>query len=248
MRGSLSEQKLQEIGARLPELDARFPLAAFPGPMVDLYDLDHAGHFGPSLACLSDAGYRLQEVRLGLHESYACMAWYREEAPQHAEFEAILTSKFYVDHIAMLLYAAAEDIAAFVLRFLECEDDFFKFAQGLKNARVTSNAAKVGMFMRQHFADHDITNIIFTLHRTPQWDQALEYRNKWVHEQPPLVAGLGIQFNRLSRISEDGTSISLGGGAPPEYTIDQLLEIVHQATTAFVTCFSRLIDLVIPLC
>ncbi len=105
MRGSLSEQKLQEIGALLPELDDRFPLAAFPDPIVDLYDLDHAGHLGPSLACLNDAGYRLQEVRLGLYECYACLAWYWEETPQHDEFEAVLTSKFYVDHIAMLLYA-----------------------------------------------------------------------------------------------------------------------------------------------
>lgn len=245
MRGSLSEQKLEEISARLPALDARFPFATFPGLMVDHYDLMHAGHLGTSLACLSDAGYRLQEMRLGLHESYACLAWYREEAPQHTEFEAVLTSKFYVDHIALLLYAAAEDIAAFVVSFLECENDFINFAQGMRNTKVTSNAAKVGMFMSKRFAGHDITNIILTLHQTPQWDQALEYRNRWVHEQPPLVDGLGIQFNRVSRISPDGTSISFGGGALPEYTVDQLLEIMHQATIAVASCFSRLLDIVI---
>ncbi|HEU5101504.1 MAG TPA: hypothetical protein VFU22_20920 [Roseiflexaceae bacterium] len=245
MRGQLPEHKLQEIDSLLPQLDDRFPFAAFPGPSVDLYDLTHNGHLGISLACLSDSGYRLQEMRLGLHEAYACLAWYREETAQPSEFEAVLTSRFYIDHVAMLLYAAAEDIAAFIINFLECQDGFVRFAQNLRNARVTSNAAKVGMFLRQHFADHDITNIIFTLHRTPEWDQALEYRNKWVHEQPPLVDGLGIQLNRLSRISEDGTSISFGGGAPPEYTIDQLLEIMHQATIAFAACFSQLLDIVI---
>jgi hypothetical protein len=245
MRGALSQHKIQEISSRLPTLDDRFRLATFPGVQVDYYDLMHDGHFGISLACLSDAGYRLQEMHLGLHESYACLAWYREEAPQYMEFQAVLTSKFYLDHIAMLLYAAAEDIAAFVVNFLECGDDFVHFGQRLRNRQTTSNAARVGMFMRQQYPDHDITNIIVTLHQTPEWNHALEYRNKWVHEQLPIVEGLGMQFNRLSRISPDGTSISLSSGSPSEYTVDQLLRIMHQATVAFADSFSRLLDIVI---
>jgi len=245
MRGTLSEAKLREISSRLPQLDARFPLATFPTPLIDLHDLTHSGHFGIALACLSDAGFRLQEMHLGLNEAYACLSWYREEAPQQQDVEAVLTSRFYVDHVALLLYAAAEDIAAFVINYLECEADYTNFAQTQRHARVTSNAAKVGMYMTQRHPTHDITNAILTLRQVPQWDQALEYRNKWVHEQPPLVEGLGMQFNRISRISPDGTSIIFGGGAPPEYTVDQLLEIMHQATAAFASCFSQLLDLVI---
>ena len=76
----------------------------------------------------------------------------------------------------------------------------------------------------------------------------MNYRNTWVHDKPPIVKGLGMQYNRKSRVTrlDDGTSrIVFGGGSPHLYMINDLIMIVRMATQALANMMDRLMHILI---
>ena len=255
MRGRLSKEKLGKITSRLPEIDGRLLAGTSQGPGVDLHDLTKDDRLGVALVCLEDAVHRFDEVRLALHEAYACQAWYLEESPKAPhEFEAAFTCRFYADYVLLLLYAAAEDIAAFIKHFLGIGEERKEYNKNLETVRklkeksVSSNAAKVGIYLGDKYADHAITKIVLTLHNRRHWSDAMSYRNTWVHEKPPIIDQLGIQYDRNSRVrktQKGGASISFGGGSGPKYTVEDLLEIAHGAASAFAEALSALLEVAI---
>ncbi|MCB0197066.1 MAG: hypothetical protein KDJ65_34275 [Anaerolineae bacterium] len=250
MRGQLSEERLEEINDKLPVLDRRLHLATFQGPGVDINDLINEENIGVAIVCLSDAGHRFAATRLALHEAYACLIWYREDSPNAPrEMTSVFLSKFYVDYATLFLYAIGEDIAAFIISFLGIESVIIDYLerpevkQELSDKKISSNAGKVGLFMRDEYPGDEITQVILELHRNEHWRKSLKYRNIWVHEKPPIIEGLGIQYNRQSRVN--GNLITFGGGSDPEYAIDELLESVLQASYATANSLSRLTDILI---
>ena len=255
MRGSLSEEKLEEITSRLPGIDRRLLVATFQGPDVDLHDLTKGDKLGIALVCLEDAAHRFSEVGLALHEAYACQVWYLEASPKAPlEFEAAFACRFYADYVPLLLYAAGEDIAAFIVHFLGVGEDLNEYLENPETVRkleeksVSSNAAKVGIYLGDEYADHGITKIVLTLHKSRHWRDAMSYRNTWVHEKPPIIDKLGIQYDRKSRVrktQEGGASISFGGGSEPKYTVEELLEMAHGSASAFAEALSALLEMVI---
>ena len=90
---------------------------------------------------------------------------------------------------------------------------------------------------------HDITVRIKKLKDDKSWEEIMTYRNNWVHEQPPLVDGLGIVYERKSRWENKDNSASLFGGSDhPQLSIDSLLNTVSSASHAFVNLLSELSD------
>jgi hypothetical protein len=65
----------------------------------------------------------------------------------------------------------------------------------------------------------------------------MSYRGRWVHNQPPTVAGLGITYRRERRWkpSTDGKtySLSFDGGDPPEHRTAEMGERWLQAFADF---------------
>ncbi|MEZ4868338.1 MAG: hypothetical protein R3C14_43825 [Caldilineaceae bacterium] len=246
----LSQQKLEEINTSLPTLDDRFLIATSRGPSIDINDLIKGESLGVALVCLEDAGERFNLVRFSLYEALACLTWYRNESPKAPlEGEAVLTGKFYADYAALLLYAMGEDIAAFIINFLGVDAQLKNYLQDneprLKRKNVFSTAAKVGIFMTSQYPNAPITESILALNKDQSWQKAISYRNAWVHEKPPIIHGLGIQYDRRSRVSKDGKSISFGGGSEHKYTVDELLRIAISATEASAKTLSALLDIVI---
>ena len=194
-------------------------------------------------------------LHYSLYEAFACLVWYREDTPNAPlEAEAALTSRFYLDYVCLLLYAIGEDIAAFIVHFMGIEDDLIKYLQdpkvqkSLVRNKVFSHAASVGIYLINQHAQHEITESIQTFHNDPNWQRAINYRNKWVHEQPPIIAELGIQYARESRIQEvngERLSISFGGGSPPELNIDELLNLMLSAANALSVTLTTLLEIVI---
>ncbi len=154
-----------------------------------------------------------------------------------------------MDYATLFLYAIGEDIAAFIVAFLGIESDIKDYLkrpdiqQVLSDKRISSHAGKVGIFIKDEQPEHEITQVILELHTSEDWRKALKYRNIWVHEKPPIIEGLGIQYSRQSRVT--GNSISFGGGSEPAYTIDDLLESVLQASVVAANSLSKLIDILI---
>ena len=101
--------------------------------------------------------------------------------------------------------------------------------------------------MTKNFPDHEITDCILKLKSYPEWKKAMDYRNTWVHDKPPIIEGLGIQYDRKSRISAGNgvRQIGSGGGAEPRYQIDELIKFAHKATEAGVEMLNSLVRILI---
>jgi hypothetical protein len=77
------------------------------------------------------------------------------------------------------------------------------------------------------------------------------YRNRWVHDQPPTIEGLGNVYERRNRwvTSEDGTTskLGLGSGDDAEYSIDEIYNFVEPAVFHFVELFKEIFQYYIDL-
>lgn len=251
MRGELPKEKLEEIESKLPVVDSRSLLIYSQSLGVAIHDIKAKGNLGEALVCFEDAIARFKQVRMALHETYAGLIWYRELTPNAPnEITAVFVSKFYLDYAALILYAIGEDVAAFVTSFLNIEKQVKKFWSDEKrqNKSVSSNAAKVGLYLDKNLPDHPLTQHILELRNNDDWRKALKYRNTWVHEKPPIIKDLGITYSRRSRRTKKvggKVEISLGGGSLPDHSIDELLVIVHSATHTLSKVLSKITELIL---
>ena len=254
MRGQLSEKKQQEIDTTIPKIDKKLLIAASQSLKIDIHDLTKNSTLGIALVALQDAARRFTSTSLALYEGYACLAWYLEESDKAPEAAAAAhTGRFYADCAALLLYAAAEDVAAFIISFLDAENDFKSYLNDpntqnlMETLKISSSAAKVGLYMKERHPNHQMTALILALNDDQAWKKIMRYRNTWTHSQPPIVDGLGIQYKRESRVieTEEGSFVPFGGGSQPEYSIDDLLESVLLAFKAFETLLLGLSEIVL---
>lgn len=255
MRGSIPDEKCGQIDKTIPSIDSRLFLATVPGMIIGMHDLLNEAKLGVAIECLNDAQKRFFLVQSALFEAQACLIWYREVVPSAPlDFQAVMACKFYLDYVTLLLYATAEDISFFILYFLDLEESLRAFLEELTTKRqitkkrIFSNAGKVGFFLANRKSDHPLTSTIMQLHRNRDWKMALDYRNTWVHDKPPIVAGLGIEFSRHKHlvIGDDGRKwLAIGGGTDPQFTIEQLLATVLSATQALADALSQITTIVI---
>ena len=151
----------------------------------------------------------------------------------------------------MNLYAFQEDTAEFIIKYKSLDVSFGKWKKEpqteklLEKKRVTSNAAKVGLFLKAKQPKLQYTAVILKLVQDEYWQKAIKYRNSWVHEKPPIIEGLGIQHNRESRIKIENKrrSFGLGGSSKPNYTIKELFEICTKAIEAGVCAVNDIISI-----
>jgi len=237
----LSEKQWTEINAKLPkavEIQSRLLLP------VDLI----AAKAGPkrrieiAVVCLRDASEVACEVVYALGQAHASLVWFREEhlnAPLEAE--ACFRGKFYADDAVLRLYATAEHVANFIVALLEIDKPALEPYEQ-KNA---SRAHVVGKYMIAEMPTHDITSIIQQLLDEKNWGKAMNYRNFWVHDQPPLIEGVGIVYERKGRWTktEHGYALGIGVGDKPQYTVDSLLEMVSSASHALMKALAALSEI-----
>lgn len=189
--------------------------------------------------CLRDAVDVAVDVIYALRKSNENLLWFRKYHPKAPlEIEACRFSKFYIDDAALRLYASAEHIANFIISFFELpKSELKKLKKG--NSSVAST---VGKYMVKQYSSHQITAAIQKLLDSSSWEQTISYRNYWVHEQPPLIEGSGIVYQRKSRLNktDNGYSIGLTLGDKPKYSIDELLSMATKATKVFVDLIENL--------
>ena len=254
MIGTLSKKSLNSIRHSLPKLQKDWLDITFPEQFsFQINDLDNDETTHISLVCLGDAFRRAESALDCLFNGYANLIWYRKEKKdieaRSREFFAILKGKFYAEYSFLFLYAIGEDIADFDLNFLTKEKEFNMWQKTVKKKldkkRITSNAAKVGVFMSETYPKHSITASIVKLRDNKFWSDAMKYRNTWVHHKPPIIEGLGIQYNRKSKIwSDDGAKgFGLGTWSNPQYKVDEVLKIAHEATAICVEVLSELLKI-----
>jgi hypothetical protein len=195
-------------------------------------------HLSQAVVCLHDA------IHTAVFAGYAFLQasehWSRKD---YSEMERVLMSKYYLDDIALRLYPAAEDLARSIMFYLKIDYD------DLEQERYTGLTQQVGVYLQSKLPDNPITLMVNEL-RTSEWDSARSYRNTWVHEQPPLCKGLGIQYDRSPPWSQSDElkaksgantwNTDFGVGSPPKIDMYSLVTTMRSSLKGMVTICSGL--------
>ncbi|MCB8921231.1 MAG: hypothetical protein H6662_06585 [Ardenticatenaceae bacterium] len=240
----LSKERWLEIGKLLPNIpDTQKRVITLSPSMVALVTGPHS-RLDVACVCLQDACDVACDAVYALTQAHANLAWFREDisdAPN--ELGAIIKSRFYIDDIALRLYAAAEHTANFIICYLNIgKDDLEPYEK-----KHSSLQQRVGRYVLNEYPTHEISSYIQALVAEESWKNTMRYRNTWVHEQPPLIDNVGIVSKRRARWSKNGNIYKLGftSSDPPEYTVDQLLQMTSLATHAFGNMLEKLTSMFI---
>jgi hypothetical protein len=232
-RGLLDDVALTSISQQLPSLKDLEKSVLQLSPDFISVKFKRDSTIPTAAVCLQDTVNTLAEARYALHEVIAHKIWYLEKIEPKNESAAVFFSHFYTDDIALRLYSAGEHLAEAIVAMLEISQQELA---SYKKKRV-SRQAIVGNYLRKEKPAHAVTIAVLSLADSNQWRDTIQYRDEWVHSQPPLIKGLGIVYNRGQRwkLSESGKSykLGLGGGDEPKYSVDDLLKFIQPALSKF---------------
>lgn len=241
----LSEEKRIEINNLLPNaVNIKSKLLTVPPSIVAIKSGPNR-NLDLALICLLDASDVACDVVYALGMSLSYLAWYREEAPNAPlEMDAAIRGRYYIDDAAIRLYTASEHVANFIINFVEIsssELDSFR-----KKNRI-SDSVTVGKYMVEKYPDHRITHSINQLMINNDWVGTLQYRNDWVHKQPPPIKDTGIVYERKSRWTKEGNTyiVGFGGGDPPKHSVDSLSQMILSGAHSFINLLAELSELLI---
>jgi hypothetical protein len=200
-------------------------------------------HFGPSsdfpvaAACLQDANRTLCEARYALLESFAHKIWYLEKVSPPDEFQAAFFGRFYADDAVLRLYSSAEHLAKALVFIFGVTDDDLKENRKGEGTRFVA----VKKILSREQPTHPIALAITELYNSSEWKTAMHYRDTWVHQQPPIVEGLGTVYRRerrwLHSTSDNSYKLGLGNGDEPQYSMDDLHKFILPALFQFADKF-----------
>ena len=241
-RGELSPEDLESIAGQLPEIDDLQTLVPGMAPDMIAAVFEHGSSVPFAAPCLHDTLSAVEEARYSLHEVLAHNRWYLEASGTPRPREAAFFARFYLDDIALRLYAAGERLADAIIFMLALDPTQLQAHQGSHVSRQSA----VGHYLLNALPSHEVTGFLRELTQNSTWTAAIEYRNVWVHQQPPLVGELGLAYRRGTRWQLDPQSgeyqLQLVSGDPPHYTIGQIYDMIDPALRAFVICFRHVVD------
>lgn len=233
-RGDLSPALQAGIDALLPDPMARGDDILSLSPDSISVAFDPESDIPVASVCLLDAIRTMAAARYALFESHAHGIYYREVASPPEEMKAVWFEQFYVQDAAHRLYGAAEDIAEALITMLEIDPARLRKSKG----RAVSQQAAVGRLLLNDHPDLPITGSLKALTGSAAWASAMKYRGRLIHEQPPLVGGLGIVHRREKRwrpTTDGGRYLALGGGDAPELDTAALMATCGAALGALLT-------------
>jgi hypothetical protein len=192
--------------------------------------------------CLNDTLSGIAEARCAVHEALACLVWYREKSPNKPnELAAVFTSRFYATAAASCLYASGERLADGLVAMFRIDPS--KLAES-----PVSRQGKVVQYLRTEMSGDPITAAVQSLGTSPDWKKSRQLRDRWVHEQPLIIGGGGVQYRRrqqwIRRIEEGEEAfdvLDFVEGDEPDYSIDEMVSIVGRALKAFVCLFELVV-------
>jgi len=245
-RHEISKVRLDEIIKKVPDLKPLWNKIKVLNPDIISMKFGHLSRVPHASVCLNDSLSALGEATYALRESFAHEVWYKEEAEYTNETTANYFIRYYADDVALRLYSASEHLANAIIDFLPIGKKSFLRHQ----KKLSSIQSTVGKYLMRQRPKLPISISISELVKNSAWTETITYRNNWVHSQPPLVSGLGVQWLRKTRWSEvikdgivTGHRIDLGGlGDKPSYSPQQLRSIVAQALVAFLNTFECVSD------
>ena len=191
--------------------------------------------------CLQDATSPLNEARYALFESLAHIVWYREKVESPNEKRAIFFF-FYADDTALRMFAVKEHLTNAVANILKIDE------QDLRNLRnifkKVDDLTRIGRDLKNKSPNHPLINPILKLIGSEDWKKTRKYRNDWVHNKPPMIKGLGVNYKRVNRliVTTGYIRVTFGQGDEAELSIDELLAFIKPAFFLLVESTTEIVD------
>lgn len=239
-RGLLDEETLRLINASLPDVYG-FSWVLHWTPDVVSMNFPPNSTVPAASTCFHDVQNTLAETRAALFECYAHAIYYRVVAAPPDEYMAVFYERYYANDVAYRLYAAAEHLAAAIEAMLEISPQALKPHRG----RRTSRQAVLAAYLQAEKREHPVTDAVRRLGQSRDWQEAMTLRAALVHEQPPLLQGTGIVYERGPRwkaTSGGGQRLSIGGGDKPTLSTETIVDFLHRATGEFLSTYSACLD------
>ena len=195
--------------------------------------------------CVNDLDDTLLAINHALFEARAHHHYYTIKAQPPNGFSAIFFSRYYLDDAALRLYSSGEHLANAIRHLYEIPP------QDLKKFRVdrTSMQVAIAKYMKANQPKDPLTKALQTLGKSSAWTFTMDYRNNWVHQQPPSISGLGLVRHRKTpwTIGTHGkpTLTIYGGeygGDKPKHQIAELQAECEAAVSAFLDCTHAFVD------
>jgi len=245
-RGQIPTDKMKSIQERLPDLSDVMRKVRILSPDTISIRTGPKSRIPIAAVCFNDAFSTLEETHYAIRESYAHEVWYREETNPPDQLTSNYFVRFYCDDAALRLYAAIEHLANAILAMVPTNKSILK---RYRSKRVNL-AAAVRKYLVNHRPNHSVTKSVSKLAQSQDWIQTLDYRGLWVHQQPPLVSGFGMQWKRNVRWQEiivDGnvTGFRLYGGSggdKADLTVEELRRRTGSAFALFVQVYDEVLD------
>ena len=230
MPNSIDKETYIQADQKLPDIDQLKEKILYLAPDVISINIDPDSYFPVAAACFRDIKITLAETRYALLESLAHKIWYREKTDPPNELNAVFFGRFYADDAALRLYSAAEHLAKAIVYILNIDDNI------IKTNRSGSRFGTIRKILLQKKPKHPITRAIDALYKSKEWKSTVKYRDSWVHQQPPIIKGLGVVYERKRRWkrSEKDRTLEIGGGGDKaQYSIDDVLGFICLSLSQF---------------
>jgi hypothetical protein len=246
----LDNEMLDQISGRLPDLENIAKTIFKFSPDFISVKCPVNSNIPIASVCLQDMVNTLLGVRIALHEYHAHRIWYREKSEPSNEPLAIVMMRYYIDDATARLYAAGEHLANATICMLDIDDSQL---EPYRKDR-TSQQSIVGHYLARELPKSPVTHAVINLAKSEEWAKTIEYRNEWVHEQPPSIKGLGVVYMRKRRwvTKDEGNgkvthTLGLGGGDGAEFSVDEIMGFVQPATFKFVKVCDEIVSFYIKI-
>ena len=224
-RGALDPETLDKTGKQLPEIEnLRSRIRKLNvNPLFLTIKFPRESEIPMAAVCFNDVGVILGEVGYAMHKILAHKAGYLEKENPSA---AVCFSQYYAIDGIFRLYSAAEHLAKAIIFIIEDKTLENKGRSRLLNVCKTLKESK---------PDDMITEAVEKLTHDHNWKRLSKIRNDWVHNELPMLAGPGIVYDWRERIKKkaQGLQVGFGGGDKPQYTDDELFNILNSSMKLF---------------
>ena len=193
MPNFIDKETYDQASQQLPNIDSlKQTIGCLSADLISM-KFKSDSNFPIASVCFQDASRTLSESRYALLESFAHRIWFFEKSNPPDETTGVFFSRYYADDAALRLYSAAEHLAKAVVFILNISDET------IKNNRAGSRFNAVRKILVASEPSHPISQAIDKLYLSATWKKTINYRDSWVHNQPPIIEGLGTTFERKRR-------------------------------------------------
>ena len=76
------------------------------------------------------------------------------------------------------------------------------------------------------------------------WKKTRDYRDAWVHNKPPIIKGLGINYERRNRliVTAKTKGVTFGSGDEADFTVDDLLGFMKPSLFLLTEALAQIVD------